>query len=103
MTDPPNIISISLNQTVAEGDVVLLNCTADGNPEPSITWTRLSSNSIVSMPMTIAGKQDEGGYRCTADNRIGSSTATDVFITVQCKFSLRTVSYNNSSVWLPRL
>ncbi|XP_068686466.1 uncharacterized protein [Montipora foliosa] len=80
---PPNITSISLNQTVAEGDVVLLNCTADGNPEPSITWTRLSGNSIVSMPMTIAGKQDEGGYRCTADNRIGSSNATVVFITVQ--------------------
>ncbi|XP_068734408.1 uncharacterized protein [Montipora capricornis] len=83
LTDPLNIISISLNQTVAEGDVVQLNCTADGNPEPNITWTRLSNDSIVSMPLTITGKQNEGGYRCTAHNGIGNVVTSDVFIAVQ--------------------
>ena len=65
--------------------MVLLNCTADGNPEPNITWTRLSDNSTVSISLTITGKQDEGGYRCTADNGIGNAAISDVFITVQCK------------------
>ena len=82
------ITSISLNQTVDEGDVVLLNCTADGNPEPNITWTRLSDHSIVNRTLTITGKQDEGGYRCTADNGIENATFSDVFITVQCKSQL---------------
>ena len=91
MTDLPNITSISLNQTVDEGDLVLLNCTADGNPEPNITWTRLSDNSIVSMPLDITGKQDEGGYRCIADNRIGNAAFFDVFITIQCKSHLLSI------------
>ena len=37
------------------------------------------------MPLTITGKQDEGGYRCTGDNKVGNPAASDVFITVQCK------------------
>ena len=85
LTDPPRIASISFNQMVAQEDVVLLNCTAHGNPEPIITWTRLSDNSIVRMPLNITGKQDEGGYRCTAYNGIGNATTSDVFITVRCK------------------
>ncbi|XP_068734399.1 MAM domain-containing glycosylphosphatidylinositol anchor protein 1-like [Montipora capricornis] len=88
---PPNITSISLNQTVAEGDVVQLNCTADGNPEPNITWTRLSNDSIVSMPLTITGKQNEGGYRCTAHNGIGNVVTSDVFIAVQFYRPINTV------------
>ncbi|XP_068686971.1 fibroblast growth factor receptor 3-like isoform X2 [Montipora foliosa] len=88
---PPNITSISLNQTVAEGDVVQLNCTADGNPEPNITWTRLSNDSIVSMPLTITGKQNEGGYRCIAHNGIGNVVTSDVFIAVQFYRPINTV------------
>ena len=85
LTDPPNITSISFNQTVAVGDVVVLNCTADGNPKPNITWTRLFDYNIVNMPLDITGKQNEGGYRCTAHNGIGNVVTSDVFIAVQCK------------------
>ncbi|XP_068733267.1 neuronal growth regulator 1-like [Montipora capricornis] len=92
---PLTITSISLNQTVDEGDVVLLNCTADGNPQPNITWTRLSDNSIVSLSLTITGKQDEGGYRCTADNGIGDVAFSDVFITVQSYHPINTVFSTN--------
>ena len=80
---PPTITHISHNQTVNEGDMLMLNCTADGNPPPNITWTRLSSNSHVNFPMVV-GRHDEGGYRCSADNGIAIKVH-DVFITVQCE------------------
>ena len=65
-----------------------LNCTADGNPKPtSITWTRLSDNLSVNMPLQNISRQDQGGYRCTADNGVGSPVTKDTFITVHCEYS----------------
>jgi len=85
LTDPPHITYISGNQAVNEGDQVTLNCTADGKPTPNITWTRFSDNSSVTFPLTITGKQDEGKYRCTADNGIGSLSSSVVLVNVQSK------------------
>jgi len=81
---PPDITHISDNKTVIENDIVTLICIADGHPPPSITWTQLSDNSVVTFPLTIS-RQDEGYYRCTANNSIGSPATKDVFITVLCK------------------
>ena len=81
---PPNITHISVNQTANEGDKMMLNCTANGNPPPNITWTRLSDNSRVTFPLAVR-RQDEGGYRCTADNGIATKVH-DVFITVRCEW-----------------
>lgn len=86
--DQPNITDISRNTTVNQSDVVSLSCTADGNPEPRITWTRLSNKSSVTFPLNITGKQDEGYYRCTAENGIGNPASQDVFIHVQSKYRL---------------
>ena len=52
--------------------MLTLNCTADGNPEPNITWTRLANGETVNMPLTVTGKKYEEGYRCTASNDIGT-------------------------------
>lgn len=87
-TDQPSITFISENQTVHEGDLLLPNCSASGIPPPSITWTRLSNNRNVDMPFTITGKQDEGGYICTADNKVGNPATSVVFVTVECKSQL---------------
>ena len=82
MKDLPEILSISDDQTLNKDDSVSLNCTADGYPTPNITWTKVSDKSAVSFPLTITGKQNEGLYRCTADNGIGSPVTKEVFITV---------------------
>lgn len=80
---PPTKIHVSDNQTVNEGDKVTLNCTADGNPAPNITWTRLSSDNRITFPINVS-RHDEGGYRCSVDNGIATEIR-DVFITVQCE------------------
>ena len=82
LKDMPEIISISDNQTLNKDESASLNCTANGYPTPTITWAKVSDNSPVSFPLTITGKQNEGLYRCTADNGIGSPAAGEVFITV---------------------
>ena len=70
-----------------KGDVSSLKCTASGYPAPNITWTRLSDNSVVTMPLNITSEQDGGFYRCTADNGFGSPANRDVAITLSSKFS----------------
>ena len=62
-----------------------LICLAEGNPVPRITWTKVVDNSRVNFPLTIRGSQDEGLYRCTAENGVGSLVTKDVNMTVNCK------------------
>ena len=84
---PAKITDISGNQTVTEGYAELnLNCSATGYPVPNITWTRLFDSSVVTMPLMNIGRQDGGGYRCTANNGAGWPAFKDVFINVQCEY-----------------
>ena len=66
-----------------ETDVLTLNCSAEGKPLPNITWTRVSDNSPLSFPLAITGKQDEGCYRCTAENGIGNPASQVVYVIVE--------------------
>ena len=67
-------------------DPVTLDCTASGYPAANITWTKASDGSVVTMPLNITGKRDEGVYRCTADNGVGDPVSSDVSITVHSKY-----------------
>ena len=84
-TAPSVISGILGEQTVNDTDLVNLTCKAGGKPTPNITWTRVSDNTSVTFPFTISGKQDEGLYKCTADNGIGNRARRDVFVSVQCE------------------
>ena len=84
--DPPEITDISSNQTKNEGDVLTLSCTAYGDPTPNVEWARVSDNSVVTFPLNISGKQDEGVYKCTADNGVGDAATRSVNLFVQSEF-----------------
>ena len=45
-----------------------LKCLVEGKPTPIIAWTRLSDNSVVTMPLINISRHDVIDYRCTADN-----------------------------------
>ena len=68
-----------------EGENVTLKCIAEGKPTPSITWTRLSDNSVVTMPLINISRHDVKNYRCTADNGFEIPATRDVSIDVKCK------------------
>ena len=63
----------------------MLKCLAEGKPTPSITWTRLSDNRTVTMPLINISRGDVMDYRCTADNGVGTPATRNVTIDVQCK------------------
>ncbi|XP_044176562.1 fibroblast growth factor receptor 3-like [Acropora millepora] len=79
---PPSISEIG-GKTAMEGDDVTLKCIAEGTPTPSITWTRLSDNSVVTMPLINISRHDAKDYRCTADNGVETPAVREVTIDVQ--------------------
>lgn len=93
-TVPPSFKDFSLNQTVVESDpaMITLNCSADGNPAPAVTWTRVFNNGsdsdvlVTGNSYVISTNRNEAGtYRCKADNRIGAINQT-IRVAVNCKY-----------------
>ena len=72
-------------KTVIEGENLALKCLVKGEPKPSITWTRLSDNRIVTMPLNNFSRHDVRDYKCTADNGVGNPATRNVTVDVQCK------------------
>ena len=74
------VISVTpITLTVLEGDEALFECTAKGDPTPTIRWSRengrlpqfsTSENGLLSIFPTNLG--DGGAYVCTAANAIGA-------------------------------
>ncbi|KAK3087485.1 hypothetical protein FSP39_006555 [Pinctada imbricata] len=87
----PEIVLYKRQVLVASGDSATLTCVAEGIPKPQIRWfkgslelRRLSYVQISDAgELTILGtqEQDEGDYRCVAENKAGSDSV-DVRLTV---------------------
>ena len=85
---PPVPPSVSLPPSIvaSQGDPLSLDCSASGNPPPSLSWYKdgqpLPSNGRVSISpereVAIASlySTDDGDYTCVASNSEGSASAT---------------------------
>ncbi|KAK3696591.1 hypothetical protein QZH41_017445, partial [Actinostola sp. cb2023] len=87
--DPPTIDHYSnINQRIKETESLNLTCTADGYPEPTITWTKspgtITKPNIGNMYTILSAKRsDTGTYKCTASNGIASDAMASIQVTVQ--------------------
>ncbi|KAI8478704.1 hypothetical protein Bbelb_435640 [Branchiostoma belcheri] len=92
--DPASIISISDAIAVTVSDRVTLQCVADGNPPPNITWTKNGvllpsvahtlSNDVRASSVTLkrVRMNNTGAYVCAASNGVGKSDSKAVQLSV---------------------
>ncbi|KAL1124629.1 hypothetical protein AAG570_001253, partial [Ranatra chinensis] len=95
---PPRIQQVSSGGSVEvkKGLSVTLECKADGNPKPTITWTRKNNilpsgeKSVEGISITIeqANRHQAGIYQCTASNGVGQPATRDITLQVLCKYTL---------------
>ena len=95
LSDTP-LVSVSPEKvTIVEGNKLLLTCNASGEPEPSISWTRIGSSDVLSVSpsLTIVNVSRPGTadsmiqYQCTVSNGVGTPATATVYVTVVCKYS----------------
>ena len=87
-----SLLQRPVETTVNESQTAILKCVADGNPTPQVTWSKLNSSlpagryAVSSSTLIVKDirSEDDGVYRCRAENLLGSINATAKLI-VQCK------------------
>ncbi len=98
-TDPPKVLSFTpTDTTVVAGDIVTLNCSYEGNPSPTVSWSQNETmldpgsdpnlsetlnDGYALLEVTFADIDDTGSYGCGLQNIINMSNSEFFFHTVQ--------------------
>ena len=77
----PAVVVSPATLTVNEGGSASFQCSASGNPEPAILWSKVDNQSEISQSAVSGGKlqlkhvtgNDSGLYQCSATNILGKS------------------------------
>ena len=93
-SDPPSFDEVyPRNHTAIEGVNVTLHCKVTAaNPEPNITWYRVTPNITAlsngeNLTFSSNSRSDAGQYYCMAENGIDRAVSSRIsFIDVQCKY-----------------
>ena len=89
LTVPPNLTTKLSNETVSESQEVTFQCTATGNPTPTIKWVKDGEPVTEGDTLRLkANRNDSGKYWCIAENGLDITVNTSAYLNVQCKFIL---------------
>ncbi|KAL9967876.1 hypothetical protein ACROYT_G026176 [Oculina patagonica] len=77
----PAVVVSPVTLTVNEGGSASFQCSASGNPEPAVVWSKLDNQSEITQSEVSRGKlqltkvtgHDSGVYQCSATNILGNS------------------------------
>ena len=76
----PEVIVSPASPTVTQYQTATFYCSADGNPKPSVSWSKTSVTGQVNkdvqgnkLQIKSAGYNDSGSYVCTATNILGQA------------------------------
>ena len=80
-SEPPTVV-VSKDLVVFNGTDVQLTCTANGSPQPNVTWFKLSNNERIQLnsmsnilSISNTARDDSGQYECLAENILGRAHA----------------------------
>ena len=79
----PAVVVSPATLTVNEGGSASFQCSASGNPEPAIVWSKVDNQTEISQSAVSGGKlqlkhvtgNDSGTYQCSATNILGKDQA----------------------------
>ena len=89
------------NVTAVEGQGVVFSCSVEGNPSPSVRWTKnweklniaanprlnvSQMNNNHSLIITDVHRSDAGQYSCVAYNSLANTTSFSATLEVYCKY-----------------
>ena len=76
----PEVIVSPASLTVTQYQTATFYCSADGNPKPSVSWSKITGTGLVNtdgqgikLQVNSAGYNDSGNYVCTATNVFGQA------------------------------
>lgn len=76
-----------------ENEEVTLNCTASGNPTPTITWIKNGKTVTEGETLSFeAHRSQSGQYWCLAENGLEVSANASAYLDVQCKYGSNVVT-----------
>ncbi|XP_078383107.1 uncharacterized protein LOC144665694 isoform X1 [Oculina patagonica] len=90
----PEVVISPASLTVTQNQTATFYCSADGNPKPSVSWSKISGTGLVNtdgpdnkLHIRSAGYNDSGSYVCTATNILGQvQKVVKLFVEVPPQF-----------------
>ena len=85
----PFIKDLPERTILAVGDLAILTCEVNGDPEPSVTWSKDGDNNIPRAQFKNDGRIlaikdvlpiDSGVYECKASNKFGESRSSTIVV-----------------------